>query len=67
MNNTQALTRCCNRCNNPVWEEHDEDLKHEYDYYCPNCDENMFSIETNIRNRLQRGHVKWRSVIIVGE
>lgn len=43
----QATTRVCTRCNTPVWEEHDKELK-EYPYYCPDCDENMFTFETHI-------------------
>jgi len=36
----------CGRCNHQVRKETDKYLKREYPYYCPYCDENMYSIET---------------------
>lgn len=33
----------CNRCCNLVVEEYDNSI--DYPYYCPNCDENMYSFE----------------------
>ena len=38
--------RICNRCGTEVVFETDEDLKKEYPFYCPTCDENMYYIET---------------------
>lgn len=35
----------CKRCGNEVQEEEDEELRKEYPYYCPKCDENMYSFE----------------------
>jgi Zn finger protein HypA/HybF involved in hydrogenase expression len=36
----------CSRCNHLVQRETNKDLRKEYKYYCPHCDENMYSIET---------------------
>lgn len=36
----------CRRCNHTVKRETDKYLKRTYKYYCPHCDENMFSFET---------------------
>lgn len=36
----------CNKCDSKVIEEMDERLKEEYPYYCENCDENLYLIET---------------------
>jgi len=38
----------CRRCNSKVMEETEPSLKKEYDYYCPNCDENMMSMEVRL-------------------
>lgn len=35
----------CGRCGTEVCVETDKYLKKEYPYYCPCCDENMFSFE----------------------
>ena len=35
----------CFRCNSPLKPEKDRELKKEYPYYCPVCDENMYSFE----------------------
>jgi len=35
----------CKRCGAKVKEETDSELKKEYPYYCPECDENLFSFE----------------------
>ncbi len=35
----------CRRCGAAVCRETDRDLKKEYPYYCPCCDENMYSFE----------------------
>jgi hypothetical protein len=36
----------CSRCHCEVEEEKDDELKKEYPYYCPECDENLYSFET---------------------
>ena len=38
--------RYCFRCHKLVKRETDKDLKKEYPYYCPHCDENMYKFET---------------------
>lgn len=35
----------CKHCGAKVEEETDSELKKEYPYYCPECDENLFSFE----------------------
>lgn len=35
----------CNRCGTVVVKETDKELMKEYPYYCPKCDENMYSFE----------------------
>ena len=35
----------CNRCGTIVEEEKDNELKKEYPFYCPECDENLYSFE----------------------
>ncbi len=37
--------KICKRCGAEVQEEKDAELAKEYPYYCPNCDENMYSFE----------------------
>ena len=37
--------RVCARCGSDVLPEEDAELKKEYPYYCPECDENMYSFE----------------------
>ena len=39
------MKRICKRCGCKVNEEVEEELKEEYPYYCPYCDENMYSFE----------------------
>ena len=39
----------CNRCGTVVEEETNEVLKNEYPYYCPECEENMYSFEVSIK------------------
>jgi formamidopyrimidine-DNA glycosylase len=36
----------CSRCGCLVELEEDTELKKEYPYYCPECDENLYSFET---------------------
>ena len=36
----------CSRCHCEVEEEKDSELEKEYPYYCPECDENLYSFET---------------------
>ncbi|MDE7354454.1 MAG: hypothetical protein K2O06_15595 [Acetatifactor sp.] len=35
----------CRRCGSKVQPEKDDWLRKEYPYYCPDCDENMYSFE----------------------
>lgn len=35
----------CPKCHKPVIPETDPELKKEYPYLCPNCDENMYEFE----------------------
>ena len=44
MKDTDA--RVCKRCGTLIEQETDRELKKEYPYYCPVCDENMYSYET---------------------
>lgn len=39
------MKRICKHCECEVNEEVEEKLKEEYPYYCPYCDENMYSFE----------------------
>ena len=40
------MDRYCIKCWHKVEKETIPDLKKEYPYYCPYCDENLYSIET---------------------
>lgn len=40
------IKRYCFRCKGQVKRETDKNLKKTYPYYCPRCDENMFTFET---------------------
>jgi len=42
-----AKIRVCHN-GHEVKKETDKDLKKEYPYYCPTCDENMYSMETSV-------------------
>lgn len=35
----------CRRCGAEVQRERERQLRKEYPYYCPDCDENMYSFE----------------------
>lgn len=39
------MCKICTRCGTGVLPEVDKGLKEEYPFYCPNCDENMYSFE----------------------
>lgn len=41
------MFKVCNRCGNPVIKETDKELMKEYPYYCPECEENMYSFEVH--------------------
>lgn len=41
--------RVCKRCGTPVKKERDSKLRMEYPYYCPNCDENLYMFETQLK------------------
>jgi len=43
------MDRYCIKCGHKVKVETDKYLKKEYPYYCPYCDENLYSIETEKR------------------
>ena len=36
----------CKRCNHRVKRETHKGLRKEYKYYCPHCNENMYTFET---------------------
>lgn len=40
------MNKYCIKCGHKVKPETNKDLKKEYPYYCPHCDENLYSIET---------------------
>jgi hypothetical protein len=42
---TSEKTAYCSKCGNKVKLETDKNLKKDYKYYCPNCDENLYSFE----------------------
>ena len=48
-----ATDQRCKRCSTKVLKETDENLKKDYQYYCPTCDENMFSFEVS-KDELRR-------------
>ena len=37
----------CFRCKTEVEVEADQTMEGKYPYYCPNCDENMYSFEVS--------------------
>lgn len=39
--------RYCNRCGEIVRRETEKELRREYPFFCPNCDENMYRFETH--------------------
>lgn len=39
------MKRVCKHCGCEVNEEVESELRKEYPYYCPECDENMYSFE----------------------
>ena len=43
------VKRYCNRCGELVVKEPNIDLKKEYPYVCLECDENLYEIETYIK------------------
>ena len=40
------MKRICNRCGTEVEKETEDELKEEYPYFCPCCDENIYAFET---------------------
>lgn len=42
--------RYCKRCGCRVKKEKERQLKKEYPFYCPCCDENMYRFETDKNN-----------------
>lgn len=44
----ELAMRICRRCGSAVKRETDPDLSKEYPYYCPECNENMFTFETEL-------------------
>jgi hypothetical protein len=47
------MARYCKICDSRVRKEINENLKKEYPYYCPKCDENMYEFETYINDRTE--------------
>lgn len=45
--NMKQTDQRCNRCSTKVLEEVVPELKKDYQYYCPTCDENMFTFEVS--------------------
>lgn len=39
------MIKVCKHCGCEVNEEVEKELREEYPYYCPECDENMYSFE----------------------
>lgn len=51
------VKRYCKRCNHRVKRETDKELRKEYKYYCPYCDENMYTFETYKKEKGVNKHV----------
>lgn len=45
----KAPSRICSHCQHEICYESDKELSREYEYYCPNCDENLYGIEVSIK------------------
>ena len=43
-----APSRKCSHCGHEVCFEAEKELMREYEYYCPECDENLYGIEVEI-------------------
>jgi DNA-directed RNA polymerase subunit RPC12/RpoP len=41
----EVTNKLCRRCGTKVLKETDPDLAKDYQYYCPECNENMFTFE----------------------
>lgn len=39
------MRKICKRCGTEAVPEDDKELRKEYPYFCPGCDENMYSFE----------------------
>lgn len=39
------MKKVCRQCGTEVESENDKDLRKEYPYFCPECDENMYNFE----------------------
>ena len=48
------IRRVCCRCGNPVERETHKELRKEYPFYCPTCDENMYRFETEKAKNVKR-------------
>lgn len=56
----------CRRCGSKVRRERESGLREEYPYYCPRCDENMYSfecMEMSLRERRRIQCRKWAAKI----
>ena len=56
----------CRRCGSKVRREREAGLREEYPYYCPRCDENMYSfecMEMSLRERRRIQCRKWAAKI----
>ena len=43
------MKRYCRKCGTKVRKETEKELRKEYPFYCPKCDENLFGFETDIK------------------
>jgi len=48
---SKVQVRVCNKCGHPVTDEVDPFLRKEYPFYCPECDENLYGIETRLEEK----------------
>ena len=51
--NMKQTDQRCNRCSTKVLEEVVPELKKDYQYYCPTCDENMMTFEVS-KDKMRR-------------
>jgi DNA-directed RNA polymerase subunit RPC12/RpoP len=43
----KVTSATCSHCGHEVCFEADKEIMKEYEYYCPDCDENLYGIELN--------------------
>ena len=56
---TNNMKRVCKNCGCEVNEEVEKELRKEYLYYCPECDENMYSFEVEEIPETMEEHKHW--------